>query len=180
MDVKKLNFFQKQYLTIFKHKSAKPRADIYQELVRFVMENHCSPTLRDLQNKFPTREKTLVTDLKYLEEKGMLVKDKWGTEFFFNPVLRPFVIMEEQKEEIYTYYADSPKYERGLKLRDKISEILDARKEYHKADWKQSFKETGYSDDSRPVTKKTADEYDRGELPPHFDDAENSSGMVVV
>jgi hypothetical protein len=67
-----------------------------------------------------------------------------------------------------------------LKLRDKIGEILDARKKYHQDDWKQSFKDGGYKDDPRDTPKKTADEYDRGELPPNFDDAEDSSGVVVV
>lgn len=180
MDVKTLNFFQKQYLTYFKSKNVKPKADIYHEIIRFVMENHCSPRIEDLRKKFPTREKTLITDLRYLEEKKMIIKDKVGVDFYFFPVLKPFVTLAEKREEIYTYYADSPTYSRGLKLRDKIGEILNARKQHHQSDWRASFKATGYTDDPRYIAKKNADEYDRGELPPNFDDAEDSSGVVVV
>ena len=180
MDVTKLNFFQKQYLTYFRHESAKPKAAVYHAIIQWVMDKHYAPTINDLARIFPTRKKTLLTDLRYLEKKGFLTKTKIGMEFFLFPVLRPFVIFKESQDKVYSNFSESPEFERGLKLRDKLNEILDARKQHHKTDWRASFKEAGYSDDPSTITKKTADEYDRAELPPHFDDAENSSGLVVV
>lgn len=180
MNVRELNFFQKQYLTLFKNKLNKPKADIYQEIIRFVMESHYAPTFKDLLAVFPTREKTLVSDLRYMEQHQLIVKTKIATEFFFFPVLRPFVTMKESQEEVYTYFDESTTNHRGIELREKVNAILDARKKYHRDDFKSAFEEGGIKDDPRFAPKKTADDYDRGELPPNFDDAENSSGLVVV
>jgi len=180
IDVTTLNFFQKQYLTIFKNKSVKKKAEVYHEMVRFVLEEQYPPQITDLLIKFPNRSKTILRDLKYLEDKRLLIKFKFGDTFRFVPTLMPFVSTKETQEEVYNLFEESPQYSRGIKLRDKVNEILDGSKQDQIDEWSSTFQNAGYTDGKDFAPKKTADDYSKSELPPNFDDTENSSGMVVV
>ncbi len=180
MDVKKLNFFQKQYLTTFKDKRNKPKAKLYHYIISFVLENSYAPNLYELEKEFSTRKKTLITDLKWLIKCGLVLKKRLGENFFFIPILKPFVMAEETKYEVYTRFSGSKKYARGINLKNKLKEITDGHRRQQQKDWVDNFKEAGYRDNKKDNSKTSADEYDKDDLPPNFDGSENSSGVVIL
>jgi len=179
MKVDQLNFFQKQYLSIFKNKTAKARADLYHSIVEFVMTQHYSPSITDLVAIFPTRKVSIVKDLLYLEKLGLIVKFKYSNEFHFNPILKPFAFCKDSKLEIESLYTDGNQYERSARLREKVADILYGSRKRNRDFWKESFKAGGFDASDADFAEEDTGS-DRSGLPPHFDDTEDSGGLVVV
>ncbi len=180
MDIQKLTFFQKQYLSFFKDKRNKNKADIYHYIIKFVLANDYAPTIATLLKEFPNRQKTIVSILNWLIKIGLVKKIKYGADFLFIPILMPFTLVEEYRDELYTRYSGDKHYARSQEIKDKFKKVINEKFNEQRDDWANSFKESGYKDSEEYSSEETVDGYDEEELPPNFDDTENTSGMVVV
>jgi len=176
MNPEELNFFQHQFLTFFRRKNAKGRAEVYHWVIRFVMKNNYNPSIRDLIKSI---NKTAAHHAQSLKKSGLLLIEKRGEDFFLTPILKPFAANKYVKEKTYTLVTGDQSYDRAEKLRKAVYKIIKNTYDSRRTDWKTAFKEAGCSDYKEDTPPKPALR-NIPELEDDIDDSADSNSVVVV